>query len=207
MSKIFESIFEKLYNKYLVKDGRRDEMSRVSYFFEKKIEKMLSKYKEEYIAMISDWIVVDITFGKRYKLTHEFDSREDMSGRLQVEKTNLSVDEFSCLGEFLAIYSGKSVVSHLPGRMLFHHTYEEQYIDRLNSHFVDMFERDYLTEEQQTIKGKLNSSFYLEEDELEIAEELAEIEVYLKSYISYVLEELKKENLKWFYTKGLHSEM
>lgn len=179
-------------------------MERVSTFFEKRIEKMLSQYKSEYMNMISDWIVVDITFGKRYTLTHEFDSPEDISGRLQVEKASLAVDEFKCLSEFLSMYSGKSVVSHLPGRMLFHHTYEEQYIDRLNSHFVDIFERDYLTEEQQMIKDKLNSSFYLEEDELEIAEELAEIEVYMNSYISYMLEELKGKSVQWFYTKGLH---
>lgn len=178
-------------------------MQRISYFFEKRIENMLMKYRSEMIKMISAWIVTDISYGKKYKLTHEFDPVGDRAGRLQVSQDNLLLEEFECFGEFLTIYSGKSIVSHLPGRRLFHLTYEDKYIERLNKHFMEIFDKEYITEEQMLVKEKLNSSFFLEDEELAIAEELAEIEVYLKSSVSHLLDELKDKDLKWFYTKGV----
>lgn len=178
-------------------------MQRISHFFEKRIEHMLVDNEEECMNMISTWVVTDITYGKRYILTHKFDPPGDTAGRLQVEKGDLKLEEFTCFGDFLSIYSGKSVRSHLAGRSLFHHTYEDKYIERLNQHFMDIFESEYLTEEQRSVRDKLYSSFYLEEDELEIAEELEEFEVYLKSSVSNLLDRLKVRDMKWFYTKGI----
>lgn len=178
-------------------------MQRISKFFEKQIEQMISVNKDECIHMISIWVVTDITYGNRYKLTHEFDPVDDTAGRLQRENEQLSVEEFRNFGEFLSIYSGKSVISNLPGRSLFHHAYEDKYLKRLIEHCMEIFDKEYLTEEQRVVKDKLHGSFYLEDDELEIAEALEEIEVYLKSAISYLLDGLKERDIKWFYTKGM----
>lgn len=147
-------------------------MQRVPNLFEKRIEHMIKTYEDECINMICTWVVTDINYGKRYRLTHEFNPIGDTAGRLQREKENLAVEEFSNLGEFLSIYSGKSVVSNLPGQSLFHHTYEDKYMERLIEHFTGIFEEEYLTDEQRVVKEKLHSSFYLEGDELEVAEAL-----------------------------------
>lgn len=196
------------YFKYVVTTDSEGEMhvQRVPNLFEKRIEHMIKTYEDECMNMICACVVTDINYGKKYRLTHEFNPEGDTAGRLQREKENLSVEEFSNFGEFLSIYSGKSVVSNLPGRSLFHHTYEDKYMERLIEHFMGIFDKECLMDEQRVVKEKLHSSFYLEEDELEIAEGIEEVGVYMKSSVSSLLEKLKKRDLKWLYMKGMFCE-